>query len=329
MNNKILLMKARVLCEAAEFKRPPITTVYGHENQVALFKESLASRYEEDAITTFQTKRITLKTLKNIVVHGEDPQIRQVSQEQIEKFKENVPQAAVLVQKWGYGYFHFLTEILPKVLRMNALQKRLPILIDFNTIFIKQSLEYFKITNPIIPYNNNSMFFPVKEAIHITETMSGNPKPSDIALIRSHLPSQSKTLPKVNILLYRKGTQRSITNFDELLTQLKALTPSEEWVIYDQLPFADTVELFSRAKMIVGAHGAGLTNMIFAPKQIPIIELSPSTQINLCYWHLSWILENDHKLFACEASDSNEIKAPIDELINVIKSIKHPLPTFT
>lgn len=315
-------MKTRVLCEAEGFKRPPLAAIYGHENQVALFKESLASRYEEDAITTFKTKRITLKTLKNIVVHGEDPQIRQVSEEQLHKFKEHVPQAAVLVQKWGFGYFHFLTEILPKILRMNELNKRIPILIDFNTIFIKQALEYFKITNPIIPYNNNTMFFPVKEAIHITETMSGSPSPSDITLIRSHLLSIPYPIQNVNIIIYRKENQRSITNFDELLTQLRAITPNEEWVVFNQIPFTDTIELFSRAKMIVGAHGAGLTNMIFAPKGIPIIELTPSTYVNLCYWHLSWTLKNDHKIVACEASENNEIKAPIDEIITIIKQLQ-------
>lgn len=312
-------MKARVLCETEVFKRPPLTTIYGHENQISLFKESLASRYDEGELTTFTTKRITLKTLKNIVVHGENPQIRQVSQEQLLNFKDNVPQAAVLVQQWGFGYFHFLIEILPKVLRMNEIHKRIPILIDFNTIFIKQALEYFKITNPIIPYNNNSMFFPVKEAIHITETISGNPTPSDIEIIRKYL--SPSPLPKVNILIYRKGQQRSIINFDELLIELKSLTPNEEWVVFDQLPFTETVELFTRAKMIIGAHGAGLTNMIFAPQHIPIIELAPTSLVNLCYWHLSWILKNNHKLFACEASENNEINAPIDEIIILIKQL--------
>lgn len=316
-------MKARVLYEAETLQRPSLTTIYGLPHQVSIFKDNIVSRYTEEALTTFSTKRITLKTLKHIIVHGEDPQIRQVSQGQFLTCKENVPLAAVLVQKWGYGYFHFLVEVLPKILRMNELHKRIPILIDFNTIFIKQVLEYFKITNPIIPYNNNTMFFPVKEAVHITETASGNPTPSDISVIRAHLPPQQSTStarPHINILLYRRGKERSITNFDQLLTQLKAITPHEEWVVFDQLPFAETVDLFSRAKRIVGAHGAGLTNMIFAPKNIPIIELTPSNMVNLCYWHLSWLLENDHTLCACEALEGGEIHAPIDEVIHSIQT---------
>lgn len=314
-------MKARVLCEAEEFKRPPLTSIYGHENQVALFKESLASRYEEDNLTTVTTKRITLKTLTNILIHGEVPQINYISQKQLHIYNNYLPKAAVLVQKWGFGYFHFLVEILPKVIRMNEIDKEIPILIDYNTMFIDEALEYFKITNPIVPYNTDTMFFPVKEAIHITETMSGNPSPSDISLIRSRLPYTSIPLQKVNIIIFRKEQKRSIKNFNELLSQLKSVTPNEEWIVFNQLSFTKTVELFSRAKMIVGAHGAGLTNMIFAPKNIPIIELSPSNQVNLCYWHLSWILNNNHKLFACEALENDEINAPIDEIINVIKQL--------
>jgi capsular polysaccharide biosynthesis protein len=312
-------MKARVLCESKEYKRSPPEKIYGTQKNIDIFKDSITQRYTEEAISTFSTKNITLKTLRNIVVHGEIPQIRQVSDDQLKRFKEHVPLAAVLVQKWGYGYFHFLVEVLPKVLRMNELHKRIPILIDFNTVFIKQVLEYFEITNPIIPYNNSSMFFPVKEAVHITETMSGNPTPSDIELIRSKL--HPSTLPKVNIIIYRKELQRSILNFDELLIQLKANNPSEEWVVFDRLPFKETVELFSRAKMIVGAHGAGLTNMIFAPKKIPVIELSPSDEVNLCYWHLSWILENDHRLVASHVTKNQEIEAPIDEILSIIKTI--------
>jgi capsular polysaccharide biosynthesis protein len=313
-------MKPRVLCEAKEFKRSPPEMMYGQPQQIAIFKEALNQRYSEEDLTTFSTKNITLKTLKNIVVHGEIPQIRQVSEDQLKRFKEYVPLAAVLVQKWGYGYFHFLVEVLPKILRMNELHKRIPILIDFNTVFIKQALEYFEITNPIIPYNNNAMFFPVKEAVHITETMSGNPTPNDISMIRNKL-EISTQLPKVNIIIYRKELQRSIINFDKLLTQLKTQTPSEEWVVFDRLPFKETVELFSRAKMIVGAHGAGLTNMIFAPNKIPVIELSPSDEVNLCYWHLSWILENDHRLVASHITKNQEIDAPIDEILSIIKTI--------
>jgi capsular polysaccharide biosynthesis protein len=313
-------MKARVLCEAKEYKRPTIETVYGTPLNITLFKETLSQRYDKEALAIFSTKNITLKTLRNIVVHGEIPQIRQVTDDQLKRFKEHVPLAAVLVQKWGYGYFHFLVEVLPKILRMNELHKRIPILIDFNTVFIKQALEYFEITNPIIPYNNNTMFFPVKEAVHITETMTGNPTPNDISIIRNKL-QISTQLPKVNIIIYRKELQRSIINFDELLTQLKVQTQNEEWVVFDRLPFKETVELFSRAKMIVGAHGAGLTNMIFAPKGIPVIELSPSDEVNLCYWHLSWILENDHRLVASQVKENQEIEAPINEILSVVKTI--------
>lgn len=312
-------MKARVLCEAKEFKRSPPEKIYGTQANISFFKESMKERYTEEDLISFSAKNITLKTLRNIVVHGEIPQIRQVPQDQLNRFKENVPLAAVLVQKWGYGYFHFLVEVLPKILRMNELDKRIPILIDFNTVFIKQALEYFEITNPIIPYNNSAMFFPVKEAVHITEATSGNPTLSDISLIRSKL--QPSKLPKVNIIIYRKELQRSIINFDELLIHLKANNPSEEWVVFDRLPFKETVELFSRAKLIIGPHGAGLTNMIFAPKGIPIIELCEANVANLCYWHLSWTLENDHRFIVCDATKNQEIDAPIDEIFSLIKTL--------
>jgi capsular polysaccharide biosynthesis protein len=45
-------------------------------------------------------------------------------------------------------------------------------------------------------------------------------------------------------------------------------------VVLSEMPFADQVRSFSRARMIVGAHGAGLSNLIFAPSGATIVEIT-------------------------------------------------------
>jgi hypothetical protein len=47
--------------------------------------------------------------------------------------------------------------------------------------------------------------------------------------------------------------------------------------------FADQVAMFSRARIVVGPHGAGLTNTAFAPKGCLVIDILPDS------WSTSWM----------------------------------------
>lgn len=61
---------------------------------------------------------------------------------------------------------------------------------------------------------------------------------------------------------------------------------------HDVVPFLGAgsmrgqLELFSKASMIVGPHGAGLSNMIVAPLHTPVLEIGPIS-CPFCYLHLS------------------------------------------
>ena len=45
-------------------------------------------------------------------------------------------------------------------------------------------------------------------------------------------------------------------------------------VVLSGMPFADQVRSFSRARVVVGAHGAGLSNLIFAPSGAAVVEIT-------------------------------------------------------
>ena len=70
-----------------------------------------------------------------------------------------------------------------------------------------------------------------------------------------------------NIVVYlsrRNEMNRRIDNEDELLQSLRDSLPGEEIVVYDSNPDIDQViDLFQRAKMVVGPHGAGFSHIIF------------------------------------------------------------------
>lgn len=309
-----------VLYESPDIIRNDLTDIYGCSNNVEQFTNMLKERYKSKPLTVYGKKQILMTIKKNIAVFSTDPIFHELTEVEQKTANYNVPFAAILVQKWGYGFFHFVNEMLPKILRIFEYNSKIPIVIFYNETFIKSILTYMGITNPIIPYNGQTRYI-VKNAILVTETASGNPSPNDIAIIRKYIRCEQPNLIKDTIIvIYRKEHLRSISNFDEIYEGLKNSFPNEKFVKFDSLPFDKTVNLFQRAKMIIGAHGAGFSNMIFGTKGIPIIEIFPNDLVNVCYWHLSWILENQHNILVAKSSGPPllNITVDLDELLSLV-----------
>ena len=55
----------------------------------------------------------------------------------------------------------------------------------------------------------------------------------------------------------------------------------------DKNPVAQQAKLFSEAEFVVAPHGAGLTNMVFAPPGTRLFELFHPQHRNICYSNLA------------------------------------------
>jgi capsular polysaccharide biosynthesis protein len=78
---------------------------------------------------------------------------------------------------------------------------------------------------------------------------------------------------------------RRIVNEADLVKQL--LPYGFEVVTLGEMSFADQVQLFREAQIIVGPHGAGFTNAVFAQPGATLIELFSPCYINGCFWALA------------------------------------------
>ena len=87
------------------------------------------------------------------------------------------------------------------------------------------------------------------------------------ALLPDRAPRRSE-----RIYIVRRGMRR-LRNEQDLLRRLDrhGIRPVE----LEQLSFPDQVELFYDAEVIVAAHGAGLTNLLFADRAL-VVEISPT-----------------------------------------------------
>jgi capsular polysaccharide biosynthesis protein len=100
----------------------------------------------------------------------------------------------------------------------------------------------------------------------------------------SIVPKSQRT--KIIYVPRRSEWSRNVNNERELLAAIKQAFAHEELVVYRhaELSARDTIQLFEQAKLIIGPHGAGLTNLIFAAPGTPVVELLFSTQPILLYW---------------------------------------------
>jgi capsular polysaccharide biosynthesis protein len=187
------------------------------------------------------------------------------------------------------NYFHWMFDILPRL----KLIKKIKNLRDIDYFYVPELKKWQKDTLSIFKIPENK-FINSKKYRHIE---------ADLVLATSHpwyskgyMVSESKNLPSWTInwvakkfLKFKRKTicnkkifiDRSesinkycqIINNDEVINYLKNLGFSIHKP--GQMSFFEQIYLFNNANIIVGAHGAAFTNLIFCKPKTKIIEIIP------------------------------------------------------
>lgn len=98
------------------------------------------------------------------------------------------------------------------------------------------------------------------------------------------------------------GEKRKAQNFDEIASILShfGIVP----IVLETLTFAEQIEMFSSAELVVGIHGAGLANMLFCEKTARILILDNERNLNLgmsrMFSDLAVIFSLRHVVLSCE-----------------------------
>lgn len=119
------------------------------------------------------------------------------------------------------------------------------------------------------------------------------------------------------------ATRRRVTNEDRVMESLSRL--GFERCVPGQLSYEDQVRLFRGADVIVGPHGMGFTNLVYAD-DAAVIELFPENGATETYFVACSELSLEYELLECPAenSDANvrprdrDLEVPITELTDVV-----------
>eukprot|EP00051_Salpingoeca_urceolata_P002200 m.48047 g.48047 ORF g.48047 m.48047 type:complete len:185 (+) comp11965_c0_seq1:584-1138(+) len=93
-----------------------------------------------------------------------------------------------------------------------------------------------------------------------------------------------------NILFVARTGVRSIANQDALIMELARIDSfgvGGVEVHTGTEPFLDQVQMFVQAKVVVGSHGAGLSNTVFCQPGTPVVILPMKPHVDHTFGHLA------------------------------------------
>jgi capsular polysaccharide biosynthesis protein len=196
-----------------------------------------------------------------------------------------------LISPWSGNYFHWMIDCLPRFAVLEAVGlDHVPLIVPARpTAFQRDSLRALGVelerTTPFLGEYDHLVPDCLIWASPVAPV--NFPSPFLVDWLRSKLRSSagmdSAPTARRRLLVSRRGVRR-LANEEELLRALEPL--GFELLAPEQLTLTDQVRAFAEAEMIVGAHGAGLTNMVFS-EPLSVLELFPPEHVTWHYYTLA------------------------------------------
>ena len=205
----------------------------------------------------------------------------------------------VLASTGGDTYFHWMTDVLPRV----GLARRAgydPASFDWVLVnglihpFQQESLHQLGIpANRCLAFHKKELLYEMEEAV--LPSLPGVPgvvPPESVDFLRNAFPA-GKTPRGRKIFIGRgEAKHRPLIHEKEIWAQLQKR--GYDSVDCGKLSVQKQAEVFGSADMVVGAHGAALTNLVFCYPGTQVVELFSPAYVNPCYRDLCVAAELRH-----------------------------------
>lgn len=225
-----------------------------------------------------------------------------------------------LLTPWAdVNHYHFILDCITK---LDIVQNVSPLkLKDFDFILLpecknkeaKYLISHFNIpTNKIltIPYNQQYQFTDLYSPSQ--RSISAIVRPNSLNSIINAFKLQNNK-PHKKLYISRQGYTRSVANEDQVWCMLKQYG----FIKINPAEIDNCSELFNDASVVVGPHGAGLTNIIFCQRDVKVIELIPY------FWQYTYYISLAHacnlKYTGIICGDKDSFVVDISDLEYIVK----------
>jgi hypothetical protein len=107
------------------------------------------------------------------------------------------------------------------------------------------------------------------------------------------LPPEAPAGPPLRLYISRSDTeQRRVADEERLIPRLESLGVT--CLTLSGRPLDEQIELFSRAELVIGPHGGGLSNLVWCRPGTAVVELFACDYLNPVFWGLSAHLDLLH-----------------------------------
>lgn len=198
---------------------------------------------------------------------------------------------AVLTFCGSHNYFHWLYDVLPRLAMLKT--SGIPytsIIMNPNPYgpFVEQTWAMLGISESSVIRTNPQTYFEADQLLVPSLMMNSHYPPWTTDTLRKLLlPHRESTLatPERIYISRNKASTRRLVNEEEVIRCLEeySIQPIylEDWTVAQQ------IQLFASAKVIMGAHGAGLANLAFCQSGTQVIEIVHEQHVVPTYWMIS------------------------------------------
>jgi capsular polysaccharide biosynthesis protein len=185
-------------------------------------------------------------------------------------------------------FYHWVLQVLPSVIHgLSSNPDARLLLAPRRPSYVDSSLEF------LLGSDVNARVVESEGPVEATrlvmtqlDTVRGWVRPSDIKALREYNRATAPSGGGRRVYVSRlSAPKRRLANEGELVAAMKEA--GVEVVRPEGMSFAEQVSLFSSASLIVGPHGAGLTNLIWSLSPGRLVEVFPHGFFNSCYARLA------------------------------------------
>ncbi len=214
------------------------------------------------------------------------------------KIRPPVPlqgEVAVIATTLGRGYSHWLLEELPRLLLLGP-QEVATIIAHGASAFSRDALRLQGFQGQLIEPRRETHFACEQLIIPGLPGEAGRPVPSVVRLLEEFTVSLYASSSAFGERLYisrAKARRRLVLNEDALWSQLERQGFTK--VYLEDLTWAEQINAFRHARVIVAPHGAGLANLIFCRPETCVVEFFHRAYVNPCFWRLAALRGLDYR----------------------------------
>jgi len=233
---------------------------------------------------------------------------------------------AVLNARYSHNYFHWLIEILP---RLMALEQAGVVadfyLVDCLTPFQQSVLAALGIRGEQLIQPHCKLALRADEIV-----LPSFPSPRCLrmfaAKLLSGLSADGPVVHTRRIFITRRETGTR-TLHDEVAVEQFLRAHGFETHAMERYSLAEQARLIHEAEIVVGTHGAGLSNLIFAQPRTQVIEFVPAERFNYaCYPKRTRFFGLDHQLvFARCPGKKQVLQVALGDIASALAEAEHAI----